>query len=239
QRHHLTFPIGEQVQVADRRRAAGPAGELADQAAGDAGRQQSITAGHGAHRLHELRRVGVLDEEAAGADAQGLEDVLVEVERGEDDDAHARQALITADDARGLEPVHARHTDVHEEDVGARPPRHAHGLLAVARLTHDLEVVLCAEQGAKAGTHESLIVGQGDADHRFASLASLTSLTATGSVARTKKPPAGPGPALSSPPRAAARSRMPGMPLPPPALVEPATIPAPSSSTSTTTDPAS
>ena len=62
-------------------------------------------------RLYEelLRRV-VLQHEPARARAQGLVDVLVEVERGQDQ--HARVLVGREDPARRLEPGELRHADV-------------------------------------------------------------------------------------------------------------------------------
>ncbi len=45
---------------------------------------------------------------------------------------------------------------------------------AVARLAHDLDVGLGAQDHAKARAHEPLVVGQQDADHRDAASGSRT-----------------------------------------------------------------
>src|SRR5207302_9142811 len=112
-------------------------------------------------------------------------------------------------------------------DVGDEVLRQAHSLITLARLPYDLDVVLGVEQRPEPGAHERLVVGQQDADHDS---------FCTGSRARTRNPPPGRGPASSSPPRTAARSRMPGMPLPPPGMVAAGLLrPRPSSSISTVT----
>ena len=79
-------------------------------------------------------------------------------------------------------------------------------LTVVCLADHD-DVGLGVEQRAKAGPHERLIVGEDDRDHRV-------SRVGTGRWATTRKPPPSLGPASTVPPSAAARSRMPAMPLP-------------------------
>jgi hypothetical protein len=119
--------------------------ELRDQPPGDPGREQRLTRGDDTHSLEQLRRAGVLHQEAAGAQPQRLEDVLIEVERGEHDDPHVREPVVLRDLARGGEAVHARHADVHQHDVGAQLPRQPHCRLAIGRLADHLDVVLGVE----------------------------------------------------------------------------------------------
>ena len=64
----------------------------------------------------ELLGADVLEEEAAGAGPQGLVDVLVEVEGGEDEDVGGRRRC--SEPAGGLDAVELGHADVHEDDVG-------------------------------------------------------------------------------------------------------------------------
>jgi hypothetical protein len=56
----------------------GAAGELADQAAGDARGQQRIAVGQGADRRQQFLGCGVLEQEPAGAGPQRAVDVVVE-----------------------------------------------------------------------------------------------------------------------------------------------------------------
>jgi len=61
---------------------------------------------------------GILEEKASGARPEGLADVLVGVEGGDDDD---RQRILDAwsgEPAGGLDAVEARHSDVDEAHVG-------------------------------------------------------------------------------------------------------------------------
>ena len=134
QGHHLPLPVGEAGQVGEAGRVLGPGGELLDQAAGDPGRQEGVARHHRPHRPQQLGRLGVLDQEPVGADPDGLEDVLVEVERGQDDDLHVGQPVVLGDAAGGGEAVDAGHADVHEHHVGPQLEGQAHRLVAVGRL---------------------------------------------------------------------------------------------------------
>ena len=60
------------------------------------------------------------------------------------------------------------HADVHEHDVRAQLGGERHRLRAVAGLAHDLDARLLAQDHAKAGAHQRLVVGKQDADHRSA-----------------------------------------------------------------------
>ena len=63
-------------------------GEFFDQAAGDAGCEQRVAVTDGAYACGELVRGDVFEQESARAGAQGVVDVFVEVEGGQDQ--HAR-----------------------------------------------------------------------------------------------------------------------------------------------------
>ena len=65
------------------------AADLVEQLAGDRGGEHGVSGGDRAHGLDDLVGGGVLEQEAAGAGAQRVDDVLVEPERGEDQDALA------------------------------------------------------------------------------------------------------------------------------------------------------
>src|SRR5262249_4842751 len=142
----------------------------------------------------------VLEQEAARADTQRLVDVLVQIKGRENE--HAALDAAQQDAPGRLDPVHGRHTDVHQDDVREQPLRQLDRLAAVAGLADDLDVVLGAEDHAEAVAHERLVVAEENADdHR--------SVAANGSRAATRKPPSGTGSVSTLPPSAAARSRMP------------------------------
>ena len=93
-------------------------GEAVEQPPRHRRRQQRLPAGDHADRLHELDRPDVLKDEAAGAGAKRLEDVLVGVIGGEDQDPCGIAGRDES--ARGLDAVHVRHPDVHQDHVGSR-----------------------------------------------------------------------------------------------------------------------
>src|SRR6266550_908636 len=101
-----------------RRWRLGPSGELGDEPASDARREQRLARGHRAQRADQLGGLGVFDQEAGRACAQRLEDVLVELERRQDDHPDVHQPLVRGNGAGGREAVRARHPDVHQHDVG-------------------------------------------------------------------------------------------------------------------------
>ena len=130
--------------------------DLVEQLAGDRGGEHGVAGGDRAHRLDDLARRRVLEQEAAGAGAQRLDDVLVEAEGGEDEDALTRQA------AGRLDAVHARHPDVHQHDVGAVRLGRRDRLLAGGGLGHHLDRAGRLEHGLEAGAHHRLVVGDDD-----------------------------------------------------------------------------
>jgi hypothetical protein len=118
-------------------------------------------------------------------------DVLVEVEGREDQDP---RLLVCGEDAlRRLEPIQIGHPDVHEHDVRMEARRLLDRLEPVARLGHDLHVLLARKQHAKARPHHRLVVG-----HEHADAHSL--YPSVGRRALRTKPPSGAAPAFISPP---------------------------------------
>ena len=141
-----------------------------------------------------------------------FEEVFVEPERGEDEDPHRAEVGIGGDLACRFEPVEAGHADVHPYDIGAEGLREGDGLFAVGGFADDVEVVAGVEKSPEPAAHQGLVVGECHPDHARAS---------RGSRAATRKPPAGRGAASRSPPSAVARSRIPSIPVPWPALIAP------------------
>ena len=202
----------------------GCGGEAFDEPAGDAGGEERLSGGDDPHGVEDVLGPGVFEEEPAGAVAQRLVHVVVEVEGGEHDDPRAGEVRVAGDPPGGLEPVESGHADVHQEHVGPGRLGDGDGVVAVVGFADEFEVVGVADHRGEAGAHERLVVGDGDADgHVDAGL--------TGRRALTTNPPWGSGPAVSSPPWTAARSRMPTRPCPPAATVE--AVACPSSRTST------
>jgi hypothetical protein len=135
-----------------------PLRELADQSAGDARREQRVAGGDDADSFDQPFRRDVLEEEPAGAGAERVVDVLVEVERRQHQDSRPTRPprptcprpacpvrCVAREHARGLDPVHTRHADVHEDDVGMMLAADLHGLVSVRRGADDREVRLGVE----------------------------------------------------------------------------------------------
>jgi hypothetical protein len=168
--------------VGGRSRAAG-IGQLMDdagqQAPGRARRDDRVAAGDRADRRHQVGRLGVLEQEAAGARAQRGVGVLVEVEGRQDD--HARAPAAFDEPARGLHAVHPGHAHVHQDDVGLQALDDLEGLVAVTGLADELEVGLGLEDHPEAHAQQLLVVDEHDRGAGHAGVAAVV---------------AGPGPAL-------------------------------------------
>src|SRR5476649_1432351 len=224
-RQHLALALRQGVQPRAELRPDRPACELLDDAPRDRGGEQSLAGSHDVHRVQELLGWGVLEQEAAGARPQGLEHVLVTLERGEDHHTTVQLAVF-GNPPRGLESVTVGHLDVHQHDVGPQAPGAGRGLLAVRRLAENLDLGIGLEDHPEAGANHRLVIGQQHTDAHSAP-------SGVGSLTRTANPPPDTGPAVSWPPCRAARSRMPINPRPPGLVPDSAVAPRPSSMIST------
>ena len=120
--------------------AAGEAaGEALEQAARHGRGEHRLAGGDHAHALDQLRSGDVLEQEAARAGAQRLVDVLVDVERREDE--HAALDAAQHNPPGRLDPVHAGHADVHQHDVREQPLGQLDGLGSVTGLGDDLDLL--------------------------------------------------------------------------------------------------
>jgi hypothetical protein len=153
------------VLVAEQRRHRDPV----DQAARDRGRQQRLSFRDRVDSRDELLGRAALEQETAGAGAQGAEDVLVGLEGREDQDPHLgrhREQL----GGRG-DTVELRHAHVHQHHVGAAVASPVHGLAAVLRLVEDLDRVVARQDRAQAAAQELVVVDEHDSDSLAHSLA--------------------------------------------------------------------
>ena len=132
-------------------------------AGGDRGRERRVAVVGGADRAHELGRLDVLEQVAGGARAQRREQLVVVAEAREHDHAGARAGLAQA--LERADAVQARHHEVEQDHVGVGARGGVHGDLAVARLGHDLDVVLEVEERAQPLADHRVVVGEQDADH--------------------------------------------------------------------------
>ena len=113
----------------------------------------------GAYGVEELLRTGVLQQEAARAGLEGVEEVVVAVEGRHDDDV---PEVVGDEVAGGLDAVHPRHLDVHQHDVGAGRAGPFDRLEAVGGLADDLDVVLDREDHREARPHHGVVVDEQD-----------------------------------------------------------------------------
>ena len=171
---------------------------VGDQLTSDRGREHLGAGGDGPYGGKDLAGWGVLEQEAAGTGLECGEDVLVEMERRQD--GH-RWRVGGGQDAPGrFQAVHARHPDVHQDDVGAQGGRRRAGLHTIGRLADHLDVVAAVEDRPEPEPDQLLVVNEQDADAHV------------GSTASTSKLPSSRGSARRWPPAALARSRSPMSP---------------------------
>jgi hypothetical protein len=147
-----------------------------------------------------------LEKKAGRAGLQRAIDVVVGVERGDDDHTKWVGDVGTGEGARDLDAVELRHTDIEQGHVGPQLPSQADGLCAVAGFSDDRDVGLGLQDEPEPAPDHRLIVGEEDVD------AHDPVRTGTGRLARTAHPASCRGPACSDPPRASTRSRMPASP---------------------------
>jgi hypothetical protein len=150
----LVLALGQQVEIVGGPgyRGGKPPRDLVEELTGHRGREHRVSGRHGSYRGDDLLGRGVLEEKAAGAGTQRLEDVLVEPKRGQDQHALSREP------PGGFDAVDSRHPDVHQHDVGCVLAGGSDGLLAVACLGDDLDVAGGLEHGFEPRPHHRLIV---------------------------------------------------------------------------------
>ena len=113
-------------------------GELLDHVRRHSRRQERPSLGGAADGGQDLVAVGVLQDIARGAgDEHPADDLLVLVPRERDD---PKIGEIRLQPPGRLDPVHRRHPDVHQHDVGCERANEAERLHARAGLTDHLEV---------------------------------------------------------------------------------------------------
>ena len=113
--------------------------------------------------LDDVVGLGVFQQKAARPRSERVVDVLVDVERGENEDARTCEQRIRCDVARGVDAVSHRHANVHEHHVGADLLGEVDRLLAVARLARDRKSVVGVEDHAESASHKILVIGDEDA----------------------------------------------------------------------------
>ena len=109
------------------------------------------------HRGHDRVGRDILQEVAGRAGLDGVDDLDVPIEGGEDDDGRRRIELAQA--GSGLHPVEpVAEAQVAQDHVGARVGGERERLFARGRFAHDLDVGAIVEQRAQPGPHDRMVV---------------------------------------------------------------------------------
>jgi hypothetical protein len=140
----------------------GAAHEFGHQPARHAGGEQRVSRRDDLDRRDQVGRLGALEQEATGPGAQRRVHVLVQVEGGQDQHPGAVRPVRPGDLPGGLDAVHDRHPDVHQDDIGPGPAGLGDGLGAGAGLADDGETLGGADDAAEPGPDQGLIVGDDD-----------------------------------------------------------------------------
>jgi len=172
-----------------------------DEPARDTGSGNGLPGGDCAHGGGQVLGAGVFDHEPASAGAQRGEDVLIEVERGQDQHTGARRfrpkTWRVADATGGLNAVHPGHADVHDDHVQSQLGAERDGLSAVGGCAHDGQAWLRAEDHTESGAYHRVVGDDHHPDrHRDPSGRLLGGI---GRVARIRQRPSGSGAARSVP----------------------------------------
>ena len=138
-------------------------GELADQAGRGGRREDGVAGGDGMDSSDQAVRLGVFEQEAAGAGPQPRVDVIVKVEGGQDQ--HLARQPGGRDVAGRLDAVTAGHPDVHQHHVGTQRGAHGDGGGPVGGLANHLDIGFALEDQAEAHPDEGVVVDQEHADH--------------------------------------------------------------------------
>jgi hypothetical protein len=161
QGHDFALTVGENREAVLSVLGGGAlGGELSDQAPGDSRCEQCFPGGDDPNGVQELGGSSVLEQEAACAGLQCLEDVAVGVIRSQDQDPDLLQTGCVDDPPGRLDAIHLRHPDVHEYDVGASGVGLLDRVESVAGFADHLDVVLGVEQKPESRTHQTLVVDE-------------------------------------------------------------------------------
>jgi signal transduction histidine kinase len=148
---------------------------LLEQTAGDLAGERSLALADSAQELDQPLRRLVLEEVAGSTAADRGQEILLRPGGGQDDDLAVRRRV--ADPGQRLEPAHARHREVQQDELRLQAPRELDGAFAVTGLAHDGEVVLGQERSESVprnrvvvddqDPHETLVGRRRPADKSF------------------------------------------------------------------------
>src|SRR5215218_6114235 len=162
-RHHHQHLLLAWRQL-DRRTRLAPLGE---QLARGSRRKRRLAGRGGVYAAQELLRLRVLEEVAGGAGVEGVEDPRAIGERGEHHHLHLLPGSLDA--ASRLDPVEARHLEVHEDHVGVRVEGKLDALCSVGRDSDQRDVLRLLQELGEPGPQDRMVVDHEHADHWSAS----------------------------------------------------------------------
>ncbi len=162
--------------------------ELHDQSRGQSRREHRATLGHGQHCRREFLGIGVFEQEPGGAAVECLEYVLVEIERGDHDDAGCRK--LGKNFPGRSQSVAVRHADVHQHDIRTQCTHLLVRLDSRLGVPDDANFGVTGEKQFETLPYHLLVVRNKDIDHALI-------LPFTGTSACTAHSPSEFGPASS------------------------------------------
>jgi hypothetical protein len=115
-------------------------------------------------RGRDVVRVGVLEDEAAGAGLERRGDLLLLDEARQRDDLDL--GIGSLDPGDRADPVELRHDDVHQDHVGRELADEVDTLEPVLGLADDLDVVEQLQVAAQPAADDAMVVDEHDADGR-------------------------------------------------------------------------
>ena len=99
---------------------------------------------------------GVFEDDAAGADVQGLDDLLGGDGGGEEQNLD--RGRTSHDGAHSLKAWEPGHLHIEEQNIGLQLEGVGDGFVAVVGFAHDLKAVLCGEHVANTDSDDRMIV---------------------------------------------------------------------------------
>ena len=128
-----------------------------DRVLGDAQLRGDLAVERLAHREPQLGFISGLEHIADGARADRLEQQVGVFDHAQDQDAAHQPVALQS--PCGLQAIHARHAQVHQDQVGLECPSQVHGFTTVACFAHHLEVGFLAEDQPQPGARQPVVVG--------------------------------------------------------------------------------
>ena len=108
---------------------------------------------------------GVFEDDAAGADVQGLDDLLGGDGGGEEQNLDRGHAVH--DGAHGFKAGQARHLHVEEQDIGLQFEGLSDGFVAVGGIADDFKAIRCGEHVAYTDADHGMVVRHHNSNRSF------------------------------------------------------------------------